>query len=578
MYGDRLAVVDGDRRRTYEEVAEEASRVAAYLRMQGARPGDRCAILGENSLEYLVSYFAAAACDVVLVPLNVRLSPAELAFICKDSEPRVLIADPVFRRKVAALAEMGALPPALLWTDAAGGVQDAGGVQERIEGELRHDSEGRITPAGHSDAWRSLMAGACPPESNAPVDDWAGGGDDLAHLYYTSGTTGRPKGVMLTHRNVCAHALGTIAELSLSAGDVWGHIAPMFHLADAWATFAITWVGGCHVMVRRFDAELVLSAIETHGITVTNLIPTMLNLMVKHPSRTSHDYSSLRMLLSGGAPIAPALVEGVIDTFGCEYVQTYGMTETSPYLTLSLLEPHLKRLPPAEQLAFRARTGRPFITVSLRVVDRRGREVAPDDESVGEIQARGETVTAGYWRRPEETAAAFTDGWLRTGDLAVVDEEGYINIVDRLKDVIITGGENVYSTEVENVIYEHPAVLEAAVFGRPDETWGESVCAGVVLKKEHRGRGGPGRGEGEGEGEGEGQGRGRGQGEEARYWEEEIIAHCRETLARYKTPRRVILLDSLPKTGSGKIRKASLREAFEGCSNAAGLQAVRKEE
>jgi acyl-CoA synthetase (AMP-forming)/AMP-acid ligase II len=304
----------------------------------------------------------------------------------------------------------------------------------------------------------------------------------------------------------------------------------MFHLADAWATFAITWTGGRHVMVERFEPEGVLAAIEKHRITLSNLIPTMLNLMVKHPGISEHDFSSLRVILSGGAPIAPELVRSIIDSFGCDYIQTYGMTETSPYLTLSILEEHLRRLPPEKQLEYKARTGRPFKGVELEVVDEAGEPVEPDDAQVGEIRVRGGTVTPGYWNLPEETEQAFADGWLCTGDLAVVDSEGYVNIVDRKKDMIITGGENVYSIEVENVLYMNPKVLEAAVYGARDEKWGEVVRAAVVLRP----------------------------GETATA--DEIVEACRGRIADYKLPREVEFLDELPRTGSGKISKKMLRE------------------
>jgi len=338
--------------------------------------------------------------------------------------------------------------------------------------------------------------------------------------------------VMLTHKNVCLHALGTIAELRLADSDVWGHVAPMFHLADAWATFAITWVGGRHVMVPQFEPAEVLAAIQRHRITLSNLIPTMLNLMINHPRVREFDNSSLRVILSGGAPIAPELVRRIVELFGCDYIQTYGMTETSPYLTFSILKDHMKGLSPQEQLAYKAKTGRPFMGVDLQVVDEKGQPVPADERSVGEIWVRGDTVTPGYWNLPEETAKAFHQGWLKTGDLAVVDPEGYVTIVDRKKDMIITGGENVFSTEVENVLYMHPKLLEAAVFGVPDEKWGEAVKAAVVLRP----------------------------GEAAS--EEEIVSFCKERLTHYKAPKSVDFLPELPKTGSGKITKKALRDPY----------------
>ena len=491
----RFAVRDGDLRFAYRELEQRALALARFLLAQGLRAGDRVSILDVNSHRFLEAYYAAAAAGLILNPLNHRLAAPELAAILQDAGSRCLVAGPGFETLVEELRGHG-LP---------------------LECALLGGDEYEACLAAH--------AGPFEPAAASP--------DDVAQLYYTSGTTGVPKGVMLTHRNVVSHARGTIAELGLSADDVWGHIAPMFHLADAWASFAITLVGGVHVMVPRFGAESVLRAIEQERITISNLIPTMLNLMVKHPRAREFDLTSLRAILSGGAPIAPEVVRQIIAVLGCEYVQTYGLTETSPYLTLSLLHEHLAELPAEERLRYQARTGRACSFVELKLADAAGAPVPADDQTVGEIWARGETVTPGYWNRPEETAAAFAPGgWLRTGDLAVIDGEGYFNIVDRRKDMIVSGGENVYSIEVENALYAHPAVLEAAAFGLPDPTWGEAVTAAVVLKA----------------------------GESCSA--EALIAFCREQIAAYKAPKQVHFLDELPRTGSGKISKKTLRESF----------------
>jgi acyl-CoA synthetase (AMP-forming)/AMP-acid ligase II len=291
-------------------------------------------------------------------------------------------------------------------------------------------------------------------------------------------------------------------------------------------------VGGTHVLVREFDAKVVFKAIEKEKVTLTNLIPTMLNLMVNHPEVGKFDYSSLRVLLSGGAPIAPEVVRKIVETFKCDYIQTYGMTETSPYLTLSILKDHLKKLPDEEQLRFKSKTGREFIGVTLKVVDEQGREIKKDEREVGEIIVKGDIVTRGYWKLPEETVESIQDGWLYTGDMAVMDEEGYVTIVDRKKDMILTGGENVYSTEVENILYMHPAVLECAVVGVPDQKWGEAVKGFVVLKSGHEAA------------------------------EQEIIQFCKERIAHYKVPKSIDFMDALPRTGSGKINKKDLRDKY----------------
>ena len=375
--------------------------------------------------------------------------------------------------------------------------------------------------------YEQLQKNAHPKEvASTRVDE-----SEIAQIYYTIGTTGRPKGVILTHKNNLIHAQGTIQELQLRENDHWLHVSPMFHLADAWAVWSITQAAGTHVVIPRFEPKLVLETIRNRRITLSNFIPTMLNILVNVPGVRSHDFRSLRMILSGGAPIAEEVVRKVIDTFGCEYIQTYGLTETSPFLTMSILRDDLLSLPFEERLKYMVTTGRPFHNVYLKVVREDGTEVQPDETEVGEIAAKGETITPGYWRLPEETSRRIVDGWLHTRDLAVVNPEGYITIVDRKDDMIISGGEKVYSIEVENVLYSHPQILEAAVIGLEDPVWGESVSAVVVRKEKNLG-------------------------------EEDVIQFCREHLAHFKAPKRVFFTDELPKTGSAKIYKYKLRRIY----------------
>ncbi len=506
LHADREAVICGEHRFTYEMFARRTYALAAFLRASGVIRGECVAILHPNRHEFLEAYFAAAQIGAVLNPLNFRLSPRELAFILSDSGAETLIAAARFRDGVESLGKLDTPVQRVVWT----GQDERPSAFEAIEYEdviLAHTTD---TPPS-------------PPDMRD---------EDVAHLYYTSGTTGRPKGVMLTHKNVCTHALAAIAELQITDRDRWIHAAPLFHLADAWATFALTWVGGKHVVVEDFEPPEVLSLMERERVTLTNMIPTMLNMLVHTPGVTERDFSGLRVILSGGSPIAPEVVRRIMDTFGCDYIQTYGMTETSPYLTVSILKDSLTRLPAEEQFVYKARTGRPFLGVLLRVVREDGSEVARDDREVGEITVRGDIVTPGYWNRPEETTAALRNGWLLTGDMAVVDPEGYVNIVDRKKDMIITGGENVYSVEVENVLYEHPAVLEAVVIGVPDPKWGEAVKAVVVLNEGCSGD------------------------------EEDIIRHCKERIAGYKAPKSVDFVEALPRTGSGKLYKKGLKDRY----------------
>jgi fatty-acyl-CoA synthase len=477
------------------------------LEQVGIERGDRVALLHPNCHYFLEAYYAIALRGAAAVPLNHRLSAGELTLIMNDAGAKALIVDPRFRETVDRMRTDLPTVAKIIWTG------DKADPLPEAERDVRYEE---------------VIAAAQP----LPVPDIDAAETDIAQIYYTSGTTGRPKGVMLTHKNVMVHALGAIAELHLTDSDVWLHAAPLFHLADAWATWAITWVGGTHVLVGEFDPPAVLAAIEKEKVTLTNLIPTMLNMLVNYPGVKGYDYSRLRVLLSGGAPIAPEVVRRIVETFRCDYIQTYGMTETSPYLTLSLLRAHLLQRSPDEQLRFKSKTGREFIAVELKVVTDEGREIKRDEKEVGEIIVRGDTVTPGYWQLPEETARAIKGGWLYTGDMAVMDEEGYVTIVDRRKDMIVTGGENVYSTEVENTLYQHPAVLECAVVGIPDQKWGEAVKGIVVLKPMHEAT------------------------------EEELIGFCKERIARYKAPKSVAFISVLPKTGSGKIEKKKLRDQY----------------
>lgn len=503
-WSDKIAIVDGDRRFTYGEFGRRVLSLLAALDSKGIRQGQVIAIVAPNVHEYLEIYYACAISGIVLNPINFRLSATEIALILEDSQAKLLFCHGDFQTQIQTAVTTSRIKE-VIW--------------------LRNSRPAELNIA--SDDYESSLQ-----TKPAQIPNYDLPPESLAQLYYTSGTTGKPKGVMLTQGNVTTHAMAAIDELNLSATDTWAHIAPMFHLADAWASFAITSAGGKHVFVPYFEPVQVLQAIEAERVTISNLIPTMLSALINHQDISKHDFSSLRCLLSGGAPIAPDTVRKIISAFGCDYVQTYGMTETSPYLTLSLLKDHLKDLPEARQLEYKSRTGRAFATVELKVVRADGSEIEDNDREVGEIIVKGPTVTSGYWNQPQATADAIKEGWLHTGDLATIDKEGYVNIVDRKKDMIVTGGENVYSTEVEHVLYEHPGVLECAVFGIPDDTWGEAVKAAVVVK--------PG----------------------SVVIEQELIDFVKGRLAHYKSPKSVDFIAALPKTGSGKICKKDLKEPY----------------
>jgi fatty-acyl-CoA synthase len=505
LYPGKFAVACGETRLTYADIGARVGALTAALRSFGIKPGDRVGLLHKNCHRVLESYFAAVHAGAVLVPFNYRLTAKDLAFIIDDTETRLILADTEFADLAAAAVNQAQTRCHIIWSRAQNGGVNLSG-----------------------DDYEETLKNCVSRELPIPTSSE----NDPANLYYTSGTTGRQKGVILTQKNIYSHALGTIADLKLHDADVWAHIAPMFHLADAWAIWAITWVGARHVTVGKFVAAEVLRVFVEQAITVTNLIPTVLNDLVHCPDAETYDYPSLRLLMSGGAPISPSLVQRLVDTFHCEYIQTYGLTETSPYLTFSLLKEHLKGLSKEGQMRYRSMTGRAALGVELRVVDESYNDVPRDNQSVGEIIARGDRVTPGYWKLSEATRDAFRDGWFCTGDLATIDGEGYLNIVDRKKDAIVTGGEVVYSTEVENVLYEHPAVLEAAVVSVPDERWGEAIKAVVALK--------PGQ----------------------TLTVEGLMAHCQERLARFKCPRSVDFIAALPRTGSGKIAKKAIRDPY----------------
>ncbi|MDH5385078.1 MAG: long-chain-fatty-acid--CoA ligase [Candidatus Aminicenantes bacterium] len=502
---NKHAVICGDQQYSHKQLKERADSLSSSLEALDIQKDDKIGIIHRNCHRYLETYYAAAKIGATLVPINYRLGAKDFVYILNDSLAKVLIAQPDL---VSCLEEKKDALPLLKYII------------------LTESEQNCVWPVFFD--FESLIQEAEPGEKElCTVDE-----SDIAQIYYTSGTTGRPKGVILTHKNNSTYAEGTIRELKLSASDRWLHVSPLFHLADAWAVWAITKMAATHVMIPAFEPKSVLKAIENQKVTLSNFIPTMVNLMVNHTEVEKYDFSSLRLIMTGGAPIAKEVVRKVLEVFGCAYIQTYGLTETSPFLTMSILKEGMKSLPFEERLNVMTTTGRPFDRVQLKVVKENGEEILPDEKDVGEIIAKGETITPGYWALPEETGQRIVDGWLHTRDLAVVNPEGYVTIVDRMDDVIITGGENVYSIEVEDVLYSHPNVLEAAVIGLPDPVWGEKVTAVVVAKK----------------------------GEN--FVEEDVIRFCRANMAPFKAPKKLIITDHLPKTGSAKICKFKLREKY----------------
>ncbi len=498
--GTHEAVVCGSTRYTWDEFELRTDALARGLAGLGVQRGDRVSVLMLNCHRYLELYYACARMGAVIVPLNIRLARAEIVFILNDSESKALIVDKTFA-------------PHASGRDSFPTVENVVYI-------------GDETPTGMINYEDVVSQGSHMQESVDQVME----DDDLAGLYYTGGTTGRAKGVMLSHKNIVSNAMHTIAAAAYGEKDTYLHAAPMFHLADAGSTFALTMVGARHAFIPMFNPELVLKTIEQEKVTLVLLVPTMLNMVLNHPNASNYDLSSLKRLAYGASPMPVEILKQGMAKWGQIFSQGYGLTEASPLLTGLDTWDHQPDGSPAQMRRLLS-VGREVLGVEVRVVDADNKDVRPGE--IGEIIARGPNIMQGYWRMPEATAAAIVDDWLHTGDLATVDEENYIYIVDRAKDMIISGGENIYSVEVENALYTHPAVLEAAVIGIPHESWGEAVHAVVVLK--------PG----------------------AQASSEELIEHTREQIAGYKVPRSLeFLSDPLPKSGAGKILKRDLRAKY----------------
>lgn len=495
-YASLEGVVDGARRITYGEFAARAHRLAHLLRdSYGVGSGDRVAYLCGNTLELLEAYYGVLLAGAVLTPLNIRLAPREAQFVLDDCGAALLVLHPDH-------AELG----------------------------------NRLTPKDLlvlDDAYEAGLS--MQPDTAADpgeIDE-----DAVCEIFYTSGSTGKPKGAMLTHRNLATHATDSALTLGLTHGDVILHTIPLFHV-NGWGTpHYVTMLGARHVMLPRFDAGEVLRLIDDERVTRLSLVPTTADALLDHADVERRDLSSLVQVTVGGAPPRPGMIATLEERLGCEVVCGYGLTEAAPQLTKAVNLRSHAQLPRERQVAKRSTTGLPNLGVDLRVLDDDDREVAWDGRAIGEICVRSNHVMEGYWNAPDATAAVLQRGWLRTGDLATVDDEGYVTIVDRRKDLIISGGENIASVEVEATLLEHPQVAEAAVVGMPDEQWGEVPRAFVVVRTEL----------------------GSGADVRRRPTPDELIEWVRARLARFKAPKRVEIVDELPKGGTGKILKSELR-------------------
>jgi len=490
---DLPATIFEDRTRTWRECADRVARFASALLGLGVQAGDRVGILAQNCDVYHEFLLAVPWADAVLVPVNTRWSAAEIAFSLRDCDTEVLLVDDTFAGLVDRLREQCTLRTVI------------------------HTGSGEA-PSGSLDL-EELIAG------HDPVPDARRSGDSLAGIYYTGGTTGQPKGVMLSHTNMLTSALGSAATGTfLVPGGRLLHAAPMFHLADGAAWAARNAMGGTHVMVGAFTPAGVAGVIERHQVTDSLLVPTMIQMLVDSPDTADADLSSLRSLVYGASPISESVLQRAVKRMpDTRFTQAYGMTELSPCATILTPEDH-------EDSTLLRSAGRAAPHCEIRIVDENDQDVPV--RTPGQVIARGGNVMIGYWNREEETREALRGGWMHTGDGGYLDERGYLFIVDRIKDMIVSGGENVYSVEVENALAKHPSVASCAVIGVPDPDWGERVHAVVVLAP----------------------------GEEPT--PEGLREFVKEHIAGYKAPRTVEFVDALPLSGAGKILKRELRERY----------------
>ena len=502
-FGDKVGVVDGEQRFTYRQFGERTHRLANVLRELGVGSGDRVSFITYNTHQLLEAYYGVLEAGAILNPINIRLTPREIAYIVGHAGSKVVFFHKDFKPLVEAMIpELAEKPRFVIMEGAPDGVAQ--------------------------DEYEALLSGGSPDPITTAIDENA-----VAELFYTSGTTGFPKGVAMTHRELYLHSLYAEIGLGFTEDDIVLHVVPLFHV-NVWGTpHFLTIIGGRHVMLRKFEPVAFMHAIERHKVTRVLAVPAIFNAILHHADRPKHDLSSLKQVIVGGAPSSPTLIASLEQELNVQAIVGYGLTETSPILTLATPRTFLTESePPEKRLLRQSWTGWPLPGVSLRVVHSDGRDVRPDGEQIGEIVVRSNTVMDGYYKDPEATAATIRDGWLYTGDMAVIDEGGYVLIKDRSKDIIIRGGENISSVEVENAILSHPAVLECAVVAVPDKALGEAPVALVVLKPDQT------------------------------VTAAEIRNHVKERLARFKVPRDIHFREALPKGGTGKVLKSELREPF----------------
>lgn len=500
LYPDKVAIIEGEREWTYAEFGRRVQRLSHALRSAGIGKGDRVCILSPNSHFFLESFYGVSQVGAVLVPLNYRLLPADHAYIIQHAGVKALLVDHEYLSVADEIRSD--LPEVELWISA----QEEGAVKDGW--------------TGWEDWIRDVSEAEYPQEELLE--------SDLVSINYTSGTTARPKGVMLTHRNCALNAYNFATHLRLQHDDVELWTLPMFHCNGWGGVYALTGLGATHVILRAVRADEIFRLMQRHQVTFACMAPTVLNTILNFEQAADYEIKTRPRFVVAGAPPPAAFIQRLEEEFGWEFIQIYGLTETSPTLTVCAPDGCTEKT----DYSRRSRAGVPVIGVELKVCDAEGNPVPMDDQAIGEVCARSNVIFEGYWKQPEATREAIRDGWFWTGDLATWDKTGSINIVDRKKDVIISGGENISSPEVEAVLYRHTEVIECAVIGVPHEKWGETPKALVVTT------------------------------ETSKLSETDLIDHCREHLAHFKCPTSIDFLEALPRTATGKLQKFKLREQY----------------
>ncbi|AOH54854.1 o-succinylbenzoate--CoA ligase [Peribacillus muralis] len=504
-YPHKVAVIDGEKAFTYMEFGQRIDRLSLALHASGIEKGDHIAVMLPNTHHMLECFYGICQLGAVMVPLNYRLSAEDLEYIIKHSDAKMLIIDAEYAAPIEPIVTNLSMETIII-VPMEGHETDLAGIN--YEDFIMHVNDRDRLPV-------------------ADIDE-----NQLMTINYTSGTTSKPKGVMLTHRGNYMNAANFIYHLTLKHDDVYLHTLPMFH-ANGWGgVWAITATGGTHVCLRKVDPPQILQLFSKHNITLLCGAPTVVNMLVNDPKAKQTEIKVRPRMATAGAPPSAALIHKAEEILGLNMIHVYGLTETSPFILYNEWKDDFEAKTADEQAMIKARQGIELVfNGETMVVNQAGVEVAWDGRELGEIITRGNVVMEGYYKDPEKTAEAIRDGWFYSGDLAVTHPDGYIEIQDRAKDLIISGGENISSTEIEGILYKHPDVLEVAVIAVPHDKWGETPKAIIVLK------------------------------DDAYVKESEIITFCRSRMAHFKAPTSVEFVEALPKTATGKLQKYRLRES-----------------